>query len=83
MKFDKGENKTQNHDNAKSAHYITSYFRTPVARPIISAMIKTTITKTTPAMPYVSLVSFQHRRPKRTKTNNIIKLTPPPFYFEK
>lgn len=83
MEFDEGKDKTQKYDDAKSAHFIISYFRTPVARPSISAMIKTTITKTTPAMLYVSLVSFQHRRPKRTKTNNIIKLTPPPFYFEK
>lgn len=72
MEFDEGKDKTQNDNNAKSAHFITSYFRTPAALPIISAIIKTTTAKTIPATPYVLLVSFQHRRTSNPKINKSI-----------
>jgi len=79
MEFDESKNKTKQNYDAKSTHFLTSYFKTPVIRPNISAIMKTIIAKMTPVMPYSSLISFLHRLPSKNKANAIIKLLSPPF----
>lgn len=51
MELYKGKYQYYYHNNAEGAHFITSYSKTPVTRPNISAMIKIIIAKIIPAMP--------------------------------
>ena len=89
MEFDEGEDETQNNHDAKSAHCTTSFqhkqrsFETPSAwLSQIEKMNKRIIMMTT-NIPPSSFTSFIDLLDNSHRTNNVIKLPPPPFYFEK
>lgn len=89
MKFDESKDETQKYDNTKSAHYITSFQRRRFVS-IISSLIPSQIEKInkrimmmTTNIPPSSFTSFIDLLNNSHRTNNIIKLSSPPFYFEK
>ena len=86
MKFDESKDETQKYDDAKSAHRITSfqlkiYSTRPGSNLIpsqIEKMNKRIIMMTT-NIPPSSFASFIDLLDNSHRTNNIIKLQPPPF----
>ena len=90
MKFDESKDETQKHDDAKSTHYIASFQLkiystrpgsnlTPSQIEKINKRIMMIMTNIPPSSftSFIDLLDNSHR------TNNIIKLPSPPFYFEK
>ena len=89
MKFDESKDKTQKYDDAKSAHRITSFqlkiYSTRPGSNLIPSQIekinKRSMMITTNISP-LSFVSFIDLLDNSHRTNNIIKLPPPPFIFQ-
>lgn len=86
MKFDESKDETQKHDDAKRAHYTISFqLKICSVRPgsnLIPSQIekinKSTMMITTNVSPS-SFTSFIDLLDNSHKTNNIIKLSSPPF----
>ena len=89
MKFDKSEDETQKHNDAKGAHYITSFqLKICSTRPGSSLIpsqsekINKRIMMITMNIPPPSFVSFIDLLDNSHRTNNIIKLPSPPFIYQ-
>lgn len=86
MKFDESKDETQKHDDAKTAHYITSFqlkmYSTRPGSNLIPSQIEKInkrIMMMTTNIPPSSSASFIDLLDNSHKTSNIIKLASPPF----
>ena len=86
MKFDESKDETQKHDDAKTAHYITSFqlkmYSTRPGSNLIPSQIEKInkrIMMTTTNIPPSSFASFIDLLDNSHRTSNIIKLASPPF----
>lgn len=88
VEFDKSKNKTQKHDDAKNAHYTTSFQHRQCVS-ITSSLIPSQIEKTnkrimmiTTNIPPSSFASFKVFLDNSHRTNRIIKLSSSPFTYQ-
>ena len=89
MKFDESKDEAQKHDDTKSTHYITSLrykqrlSETPRAALSQIEKINKRIIMMTTNIPPSSFASSIDLLDNSHRTNNVIKLPSPLFYFEK